>query len=261
VGKGWDFKLIARGKFALYSPEGVCTVIEGDPAIIYEHGPNKQIVHTCYGYFRRAVERIELDDGLTMIVITVGENRRTGNGFADELLFLSESSVFAVYNLYANDGQAHAYRRSAPYFYFEDLKARLGSELAREKTAWLYFNGEHLVQDDGTFPRSTQAQQGVPKRALRAEELDGNPGANEFVLANPAFSRRLGISTDDLRFVSLWRQAQAAASDDSNRGVQQRAREYIAKAQEEVKDRIVVLEKLILEQNESSEVTLAAKIK
>lgn len=117
----------------------------------------------------------------------------------------------------------------------------------------------HIVAGAGGFPRCTQ--QGVPKRALRAEELDDKPDVNDFVFANPAFARRMGITTDDLRFVSLWRQAQAAASDDSDRGVQQRAREYLAKAREQAKDRIVALEKVIRDQKETSVVTLAAKAK
>jgi hypothetical protein len=255
---GWEFQFIAPGAFAIYSPEGHCNQIVGDPVFVYQHGPDKQVSGKTYGMFRRAVERIDLGKGLHLIVITVGEGRQEGRGYADEAVFISEHGVLAVQNLYSNEGKATAYRYSYPDFFYRSLVGRLGPELASETQykEWLYFDGSHVTDYEGRFPRGEPSG----KRAAQAAEYDRNPPTIDFVSADRAFARRLGITTDDLRFISLWRQAQAAAANDSDSAAQKLGQEYLAKAREQGKDRMVALEKAIREQKAPVVVTLVAVI-
>jgi hypothetical protein len=253
---GWEFQFIGPGAFALYSPEGHCTKIYDDPYIAYQHGPDKQVSGKVYGYFRRAVERIDLGQGLHLIVITVGEGRQEGRGYADEAVFISPHGVLEVRNLYSNEAKATAYRYAYPDFFYRSLVGRLGSELASETQykEWLYFDGSYVTDYEGRFPRGEPSG----KRAPQAAEYDRNAPVMDFVSADPAFAQRLGITTDDLRFISLWRQAQAAVANDSDSTVQKLGQEYLAKAREQGKERMVALEKAIREQKASVVVTLVA---
>ncbi len=167
---GWEFEVIAPGEFAIYSPEGHCNKVVGDPVFVYQHGPDKQVSGKVYGAFRRAVERIDLGNGVHLIVITVGEGRKEGRGYADEAVFISAHGVLEICNMWSNDGKATAYRRSCPQFVSEVLAGRLGSELASDTDykEWLYFLRLRAVRigNKGKSSRQAAAMGGSPPTAV-----------------------------------------------------------------------------------------------
>ncbi len=119
----------------------------------------------------------------------------------------------------------------------------------------MYFNGQFFVDYDGCPPLGD----GKPgKRSPHSEQYDRNPPVIDFVSADPARARRLRVTTEDLRFALLWRQAQAAAANDVDGAVKKLGQKYLANAREQGKERLVALEKAI--QDQKAKLVVAAVV-